>query len=272
MAACATGERFFDSAGVPIRYVERGSGAAIVLAHSYTGTFESQFVVSGFADALARQYHVVGFDLRGHGQSGKPHDPARYGREMALDIVRLLDHIGVGRAHILGYSLGAHIVAQLLTLHPERFISAILGGSCGRRHWSADDDRRVEIEAKEIEHGLMRLQITRLRPAGAPPLTDDELRERTARCLAGNDRYALAAVRRSNRDQVVSDATLAAVGVPALGIVGSGDPYIASFRALAQLMPCFRFEVIEGATHNGASARPEFLHAVQRFVCTQTAA
>ncbi len=268
----AVQDRFFDSAGVPIRYVERGAGAPVVLAHSYTAMFEGQFVVTGFADALAAQYRVIGFDLRGHGLSGKPHDPSRYGREMALDIARLLDHLGVDRAHILGYSLGAHIVAQLLSLHPERFVSAILGGSCGRRHWSDDDDRRVEVEAREIEHCLMRSQIARLRPRGAPPLSDDELRERTAVCLAGNDRHALAAVRRSNRDQVIVDEDLAAVHVPTLGIVGSLDPYLASFRALAHVMPCFRVEVIDGGTHNATPAQPEFLRAVQRFVSTQAAA
>jgi pimeloyl-ACP methyl ester carboxylesterase len=262
----AVQDRYFDSAGVPIRYVERGAGAAVVLAHSYTGTFESQFVVTGFADALAANFRVIGFDLRGHGRSGKPHDPARYGREMALDILRLLDHVSVDKAHILGYSLGAHTVAQLLTLHPERFASAILGGSCGRRHWSVDDDRRIEVEAIEIEQGLMRSQITRLRPRGAPVLTDDELRERTAFCLAGNDGRALAAVRRSNRDQVISDAALASIDVPTFGIVGSLDPYIASFRALEAVMPRFRVEVIDGGTHNGTPARPEFLRAVQRFV------
>lgn len=260
-------DRFFDSAGVPIRYVERGSGAPVVLAHSYTGTFDGQFVVTGVADALAAQYRVIGFDLRGHGRSGKPHDPACYGREMALDIARLLDHLAIDRAHILGYSLGAHVVAQLLTLHPDRFASAILGGSCGRRRWSTDDDRRVETEAAEIEHGMMRSQIARLRPRGAPVLSD-EIRARTAMCLANNDCYALAAVRRSNRDQVISDQALAGVAVPTLGIVGSLDPYIASFHALADMMPTFRVEVIEGGTHNGTPARPEFLQAVQRFLRT----
>jgi pimeloyl-ACP methyl ester carboxylesterase len=258
-------DRIFDSAGVPIRYVDCGAGTPIVLAHSYTGNLDDQFVRTGVVDALAPRHRVIAFDLRGHGRSGKPHEPAAYGREMALDIVRLLDHAGVERAHIGGYSLGAHIVAQLLTLHPERFLGAILGGSCGRRRWTNEDDRRVEVEAAETETGVMRSQIARLWPPGARPPTDDELRARSAKYLAGNDRRALAAVRRSNRDQVVSDADLAAVGVPTLGIVGTEDPYIASFREVARVMPNVRVVVIEGATHNGVPARREFARAVDDF-------
>ena len=259
-------EAFFDSAGVPIRYVERGQGAPVVLVHSYTGTFESQFVRSGFADALAKRYRVIGFDLRGHGKSGKPHDPACYGREMGLDVVRLLDHLEIDKAHVLGYSLGAHIVAQLLTLRQERFLTAILGGSAGRRHWSADDDARVEIEAAELERGTMRDQILRLWPVGMAAPTGPTLRELSEKYLAGNDPKALAAIRRSNRDQVVGDAALAAVKAPTLGIVGTRDTYVASFRGLAAVLPSLQLVLIEGATHNAAAARPEFLQAVDDFL------
>jgi pimeloyl-ACP methyl ester carboxylesterase len=259
-------EAFFDSAGVPIRYVERGAGAPLVLVHSYTGTFESQFVRKGFADALAQRYRVIGFDLRGHGRSGKPHDPACYGREMGLDVVRLLDHLRIDKAHILGYSLGAHIVAQLLTLREERFLTAILGGSAGRRHWSEEDEARVETEAAEIEGGTMRDQVLRLWPAGMPPPTEAPLRDLSARYLAGNDAHALAAIRRSNRDQVVDAAALTAVKVPMLGIVGTLDRYMASFRELAAVVPTLRLALIEGATHSTAPARPEFRQLVLEFL------
>ncbi len=262
-------DRYFDSAGVPIRYVEHGSGEPVVLVHSYTGSFEQDFVGSGLVDALAAHYRVIGFDLRGHGRSGKPHDPARYGREMALDIVRLLDHLGLRRAHIVGYSLGAHIVVQLLTLHPERFLTAVLGGACGRRDWCADDDRRVETEAAEIECGVMRPQLARLGSA-APTASDAEIRELSAKYLAGNDPRALAAIRRSNRDQMVASTQLTALLVPTLGIVGIDDPYVASFRALQHVMPQLRVELIEGAAHDEAASRPEFVRAVSDFLRANT--
>jgi pimeloyl-ACP methyl ester carboxylesterase len=259
-------ERHFDSAGVTIRYAESGAGTPAVLVHSFTGTFEAQFVRTGLVDALAARYRVIGFDLRGHGGSGKPHATSAYGREMALDIVRLLDHLAIERAHVVGYSLVAHIVAQLMTLRPERMLSAVLGGSCGRREWTADDDRRIEREAGELERGLLVAQIARLWPPGAPRPTDGELRERSRVYLAGNDPLALAAIRRSNRDQRVSATEMDRSAVPVLGIVGGADPYASSFQSLAQAMPRFRFVVIDGATHNGAPSRPEFVRAVLEFL------
>jgi pimeloyl-ACP methyl ester carboxylesterase len=204
--------------------------------------------------------------LRGHGKSGKPHEPSQYGREMALDLVRLLDHLGLRRAQMLGYSLGAHVVAQLLTLHPDRLASAVLAGSCGRRHWSPDDDRRVEIEARELEQGLLRTQLARLQPPDAPALSETAVRKMSAKLLAGNDNAALAAMRRSNRDQVIDDAQLAAARVPLLGIVGGNDPYLASFRALAASVPRFRVVVVDGATHNSLVAHRQFLRTVHEFL------
>jgi pimeloyl-ACP methyl ester carboxylesterase len=256
----------FDSAGVPIHYEVRGDGPPVVLVHSFSGTFHGQFVRTGFADALAQRYRVAGLDLRGHGASGKPHDPAQYGVQMALDIVRLLDHLQIERAHVLGYSLGAHIVAQLLTLHPGRFLTAMLGGACGRRRWSQADDDRVAAEVDELEHGLLRTQLLRLWPGDRPSPDEAGLRALSAKYLAGNDPRALAAVRRSNRDQVVTDAQLSALKVPLLGIVGTEDPYVASFRDLAKVLPHMRLVMIDGATHNAAAARPEFLRAVEAFL------
>ena len=259
-------DRCFDSAGVPIRYVELGSGAPVVLVHSFMGHFDADFVRSGVVAALANEFRVIGIDLRGHGKSGKPHDPQQYGREMALDIARLLDHLGLARAHLVGYSLGAHVVAQLLALRPERVESAVLAGSCGRRQWSAEDDQRVEVEAHELEQGLLRTQLSRLQRPDGPPLSDATVNKLSALLLAGNDNAALAAVRRSNRDQVIDDAQLAAARAPMLGIVGGDDPYIASFHALSASVPQFRFVVIDGATHNQLIAHPEFLRVVHSFL------
>src|SRR5262249_14426355 len=62
------------------------------------------------------------------GHSEKPHDANAYGEKMCLDVIRLMDHVGVQRAHMVGYSQGARVVGYLLTVHPDRFITATLGG------------------------------------------------------------------------------------------------------------------------------------------------
>jgi len=67
---------------------------------------------------------VIAIDARGHGKSGKPADAKAYGAEMGQDIVRLLDHLKIPRAHIVGFSMGAIIVGHLVTTNPDRFISA----------------------------------------------------------------------------------------------------------------------------------------------------
>jgi pimeloyl-ACP methyl ester carboxylesterase len=261
----------FDSAGVPIRYVEAGQGEPVILVHGYATATEAQFVGPGLFDALAASYRVVGMDARGHGRSGKPHDPAAYVPEMGLDVVRLLDHLGLPRAHAVGYSMGAHIVAQLLTTHPGRFATATLGGASGRRNWTAEDQRRVDAEAAEMDRGLLALQIARLWPRDRPPPTEAQLRERSAEILAGQDPHALAAVRRSNPAQVVTEAEMAAVAVPTLGVVGSADPYLEDFRRLEAAMPRLRLVVVEGASHGSLPARPEFHEAVVGFLRSHSA-
>jgi pimeloyl-ACP methyl ester carboxylesterase len=259
-------DRWCDSAGVPLRYVTAGEGEPVVLAHSYSSDLEHQWVRTGVLEALSAHFRVIAFDQRGHGKSGKPHEPQAYGREMALDIVRLLDHLGIDKAHIVGYSLGAHTVAQLLTLHPERFLSATLGGGSGRRKWTAANERQAEIEAAEMEKGSLRTQMLRLRPKGKEAPTDEAIRVASARFLKGKDPRALAAVRRSNGDQIVKAEDLAASGVPTLGIVGSVDPYLEDLRELKALMPELEMVVIEGAAHASAHEFPEFVRAVEGFI------
>ena len=241
-----------------------------MLVHSYSSSLEEQWVKSGVLQALAERYRAIAFDARGHGESGKPHDPAAYGAEMTWDIVRLLDHLGIERAHVVGYSMGAHIVAHLLTLAPERLLTATLGAAAGRLAWSAADDAQTEIEADEMEHGLMNAQVLRLWPTDQSRPTVAELKAMSDAFLDGKDARALAAVRRATRGQSVTAAQMAAVEVPVLGIVGSKDHYLARFLELKKDMPQLKLVVLEGATHSSALGRPEFLHALFDFLDRHT--
>jgi len=256
----------FDSAGVWIRYFAAGAGEPVVLIHGFIEDAERQWLRPGVVAALARRYRVYAMDARGHGKSAKPHTPAAYGPEMACDVVRLLGHLGHATAHLVGYSMGAHIIAQLLTLNPARVASAVLGGASGRRNWSAADQRLLEIEAAELEQGSLRSQLLRLWPSGRPPPSEAELARRSAYALAGHDPRALAAVRRSNPAQVVTEAQMAAVLVPVRGIVGTRDPYLAEFCALRVVMPQLDLVTIEGGTHGTTPARRDFLRAVEKHL------
>ncbi|WP_426955135.1 alpha/beta fold hydrolase [Muricoccus radiodurans] len=270
-AANAAEDRFFDSAGVRIRYIEEGQGEPVILIHGYTNSADDGFVRPGIFPALARRYRAIALDARGHGQSGKPHDRAAYGPEMGLDIIRLMDHLNIRRAHIVGYSMGAHIVAQLVTTHENRFLTMTLGGASGRRNWTAEDQRRVDIESAEMDEGMLRSQIMRLRPRDQPAPSDEEIRRLSAQRMEGKDPRALAAVRRSNPDQVVTEAQMRAVTVPSLGIVGTADPYLAEFQQLKAAMPQLQLVTIEGASHGSAPGRPEFIAALMAFLAAHPA-
>ena len=266
-------DKFFDSNGVRIRYVEQGRGDAILLIHGNGGSLDG-WVASGVLPNLARDYRVIALDARGHGKSGKPHDVAAYGREMGLDVLRLLDHLGIQRAHIIGYSMGASITANLLTSHAERFITATLGGAAGRFRWIATDTARAEKEASEKERECVsRTQIFRLAPVNEPKPSEEEIQRRSAACMAdtNQDRFALAALSRASKDLAITPKQVAAVKVPTLGVVGSLDGYLADFQELKKLRPDVKLVVIDGATHGGdrgARLRPEFIAAVREFIAS----
>lgn len=265
-AAAAVEDRYFDSAGVQIRYIEAGTGEPVLMLHGYGNTVEDAWIARGVFGELAKSYRVIAFDARGHGKSGKPHERAAYGPEMGRDAVRLMDHLKIARAHVMGYSMGAHTVAQLATRSPERFQTLILGGAPGRLEWTPADQARVDIESAEMDQGLLTSQILRLWPKDQPSPSPDELRAISAKRLEGKDPRALAAVRRSNPDQVVTLAEMAAIKVPTLGIVGTADPYQKDFERLKAAFPQMTLVLIEGASHGGAPSRPEYVQAVKTFL------
>jgi pimeloyl-ACP methyl ester carboxylesterase len=264
-------EKFFDSKGVQIHYMDQGKGDPIVLVHGSGGSIQSWTNWRVFEN-LVRDHRVIALDCRGHGRSGKPHDPRMYGREMAWDIARLLDHLGIATAHVIGTSMGANLTALLLTLAPDRFLTATLTGHAGRLWWTAEDQQRAELEAFEFERdGLSRSQSRRLAPSDEPPETDDAFRQRAAAVLKNPnaDRYAIAAFFRSEGDQVVTPSQVANVMVPTLAIVGSADPNIKEFQYLKQLRPGVELIIVNGATHGGdrgVTRRPEFVTAVREFM------
>ena len=238
-------DKSFVSDGVRIHYVEQGTGEAVVLVHGFTGSLES-WVQSGLMADLARDYRVVALDLRGHGKSGKPHDSAQYGQAMCLDVIRLMDHLGLRQAHIVGYSQGARVVGYLLTTHASRFRSATLGGSPPRVGWPSEEVARAEQDAQAMEQ------------RSKSGVSD------------GQDYVALAAVARSRSTQVVTEAQLRQVKVPAIGIVGSADPRMVGMKALIGMMPALqRVVVIDGANHGEAPSRPEFTRTVRDFLDSQ---
>jgi pimeloyl-ACP methyl ester carboxylesterase len=263
-------DRYFDAGGVRIRYVDQGSGPAVVLVHGFTGDIERSWINTGILPDLARDYRVLAFDLRGHGHSDKPHDLHAYDG-IALDVIRLLDHLKIEKSHLVGYSLGGIIVAKLLTTHPNRFRSAVLGGAAYRRARAESADEATEAAAREIEAGVYRALIVSTAPTDEPPPSEEAIRARSREIAASSDLRAHAALMRARRALLVSDAEIASVRVPTLAVVGAADPALPRVQAMAKRWPGLEVEVVPGATHptvheRGVPRRPEFVRAIRRWI------
>ena len=102
-----------------------------MLVHGYPSSFEGNWGQSGWIEFLVGQGRsVVGLDCRGHGSSGKPHDPAAYEHPRMLeDVLAVMDAVGLEHADLMGYSMGGAIAIALLACHPDRFRSVIAGGA-----------------------------------------------------------------------------------------------------------------------------------------------
>lgn len=118
----------FDSNGTKIVYFTQGKGEPVVLIHGWLSSAGVNWAFPGTSAHLAKDYQVIALDVRGHGLSDKPTKDEAYGLELVEDIVRLLDHLKIKKAHIVGYSMGGIITANFASKHPDRVRSSTLAG------------------------------------------------------------------------------------------------------------------------------------------------
>jgi pimeloyl-ACP methyl ester carboxylesterase len=253
-------ERFFDSNGIPIRYIVQGSGPAVILLHGGTGSLD-HWVNIGYYDGPFDEFQLIAIDCRGHGQSGKPHEPAAYGLEMVYDVVRLLDHLGIPKAHLFGYSMGAEIALKMAALCPARVHSAVLAGS----GWSDDSVyEMMEMLAESIERGEgLRAYFEWATPPGQTRTAEEieSFEERNQAMLARNDAQALAAMCRNYADLEglrVTEGEVRSIQVPMLGVAGEHDPERPMLERIVGVAPDFSLIILEGLGHGG----PAFFEAL----------
>jgi pimeloyl-ACP methyl ester carboxylesterase len=259
---------YFDSAGVPIRYLDVGRGDPVFLLHGNGGSLQD-WVRIGFVRSLSRNFRVIAADARGNGESGKPHDARAYGRQLSLDVLRLMDHLGIAKADVVGYSMGGQTAAHLMVIAPKRLAAVVLGGAPGRYYWTAKNIREVDRHAAQREKDCVsRGMLNALRPVGTPPISDAAFARRQAACFANKemDRVALAALSRGQATQMMTRAQACAVEVPTLGVVGALDAYLPYFRQLEACRRNMRLVVIPGAFHASAFRSPEFLAVTRAFL------
>jgi pimeloyl-ACP methyl ester carboxylesterase len=160
---------FFDANGLRLHYVEAGTGTPVILVHGLAINLAGNWMFPRVFQNLAKRYRVIALDNRGHGRSDKPYDPAQYGLELVEDIVRLMDHLGLAKAHVVGYSLGGFITLRLALTHPERLLSA---APCGAG-WTRDPAGELRLMsdlADDLDQGRGIARLIRWLQAPEKPL------------------------------------------------------------------------------------------------------
>jgi pimeloyl-ACP methyl ester carboxylesterase len=218
----------FVSNGVKIHYQITGQGEPVILIHGLYSSARMNWDLPGVTAKLAEHFQVIALDNRGHGLSDKPQGEDQYGPEMAEDIVRLMDHLQIQKAHVVGYSLGGMITLKLLTLHPERVRSAVLGGmgwlkegSSLQRVWEMLPDRGRSTVPPACVHGAAQLAVT--------------------------------------------EEQVKAVRVPVTIIVGDRDPCRRLYvQPLRRIRPDWPERVVVGAGHVNCILKPQFKDELEK--------
>ena len=214
----------FHNGSVEIAYLDEGEGDPIILVHGFASTKNVNWVYPAWTSTLTKAgRRVIALDNRGHGDSAKLYDSEEYHIGiMAGDARALMDHLGIARADMMGYSLGGRITAYLGQRDPQRLRSAILGG----------------IGMGLIEGGGPGENVaSALEAASLDDVTDPV--GRTFRAFADqtrSDRRALAACLRGSR-RLMTREEAAAISVPTLIAVGTADDIAGSAQRLAEVIP-----------------------------------
>ena len=245
-----------DRDGVNIYYEVHGSGPALLLTHGYSSTsamWKSQI------EALSKHHRLVLWDMRGHGQSDYPDDPAAYSEALTVaDMAALLDAIGAGTAIVGGLSLGGYMSLAFYRAHPDRARAlVIIDTGPGFKK----DDAREAWNKRAHETG------DRLEREGLAVLKSGS-RERST--VSHRDASGLARAARgmlTQRDARVIES-LPDIKVPSLVVVGADDtPFLAASDYMAAKIPGAKKAVIPKAGHAVNIDQPQaFIDAVLPFL------
>jgi pimeloyl-ACP methyl ester carboxylesterase len=243
----------FQHDGVEIAFLDEGAGEPIVLVHGFASNAVVNWVQPGWVATLTKAgRRAIARDNRGHGESSKLYDPAAYHTNLlAGDVRALLDHLGLPRADVMGYSMGARIAAFLALEHPAYVRSTIFGGlgihlvdGAGLPSSIADALEAPTIDDVDDDFGRMFRAFA----------------EQTK-----SDLKALAACIRGSR-QALTREQVAAIRAPVLIAVGSKDAIAGSAPDLAALIPGARVLEIPGRDHMLAVGDKVFWQGVLKFL------
>ena len=241
---------------VTLRYRDAGSGDPVVLIHGYTAALET---MAGIGAALP-QYRTVAFDVRGFGRSSKFGEPARFGQAIVDDVVRLMDHLKIARAHVLGHSMGALIAANVAARYPDRVTTATLVAG----PFYADEatfTRETQRWLADLEGGAgLKNFALWLFPTFKPQMAE----MLNAQMIKANDLPSLIAVMRSLPK--LSIAGLPKNGNKALLVAGTSDPLFPLSTAFAKQSPGARIVEVAGGDHVSVITNAEAVTGIREHL------
>jgi pimeloyl-ACP methyl ester carboxylesterase len=243
----------FSHDGFEIAYLDEGTGDPVLMIHGFASSMQVNWVNPGWVKTLRDAgYRAVAFDHRGHGGTSKSYEPEAYrpGR-MASDAAALLGHLGLDRAHVMGYSMGARVAAFLALEEPALVATLVFGGlGSGMVDGVGDWDPIAEALMAE------------------DPASVTHPRGRMFRLFADqtrSDRRALAACISTSRD-LLTEADMARIAQPTLVAVGTEDDIGGSPDILAGMMPNATAFSIERRDHMLSVGDRTFKKRVLQFL------
>jgi pimeloyl-ACP methyl ester carboxylesterase len=243
----------FHHGPIEIAYLEEGEGDPIMLVHGFASNKEINWVHPGWVSTLTGAgRRAIALDNRGHGASTKLYEPDDYHVDLMVgDVCALLDHLGLDRADVMGYSMGARVAAFMAARRGDRVRSVVLGGLGIKL-----------VEGLGLPDGIAEaLEVPSLADATDPM-------GRQYRAFAeqtGSDLRALAACLRGSRQQM-SPAEAKTIRPPMLIAVGTRDEVAGSPHPLAALVPHAEVVDIPGRDHMLAVGDKVFKQAALAFL------
>lgn len=228
---------FIPNGQVKIHYKVEGAGDCLVLMHGFYGSIADWYEF-GYVEALKQKFQLILIDARGHGQSDKPHEPAQYSLNLrALDVITVLDALGIAKCHYMGYSMGGWIGFGLMRWHPKRFRSFILNAV-----------HPFETEMMPLREGVQIFETW-------VPQSDMSA-ERKQRFLS-NDKDALLAAVADNRTD--NSGVLKNIAVPCLMMDGEADGIFDQVKEASKFSENIKFVPIPGADHVNSLGQSELV-------------
>lgn len=249
--------KFQSPDGLTLAWYELGGGDGlppIIMQHGFSSATEHEWVDCKIVDDVAvLGRRIIGIDARGHGNSEKPHDPARYGGElMAHDLMALVTLLGIERYDLVGYSMGGTIVTLVASFDPRVRRVAIGGVGHGLVNCGGLDPR--VLDTKALTEGL--------RAESEDELTGIVLEFRRAAIERGNDLLALAAHSEAAKAREIN---FDAITAEAMVLAGSDDPLAVHPEILAGAIRGGRLTLVPG-NHHDSKRSPEFRQALVDFL------